>query len=593
MVRVSQVLRPQRLVWLPLVAFMLVGALAPILARYGASETNLLRALEAPSSAHWLGTDQLGRDQFSRVIFAARTSLLLVSGVISISVVFGLLIGSVTGYFGGKLDRFGRWLTDFAMSIPVLILALAILGIGGGGTRNLIFALALFGWAPYARLSRNVVVANKGLLSVDASRALGASHLRLLRQHLWPLAWRPTVVYASTDVATVVLTSATFSFLGLGVAPPTPEWGQMLVDARPYLTQAWWMVIPPGLAIGLVALAANLVAETMDAPAPSSQLWGARTTPRLAPPMMAAVHPNDMSISEEAQVVAEVSPAKISQQVPGDRKRLLFETNDLAVNLVEANRAIPVVRSVSFYLKAGETLGMVGESGSGKTISSLAPWGLVGTHARVEGSSKYQGFELVGSAVADQRALLRSEVGVVFQEAKSALHPLRTIGAQLGETLVLPNGQRPSRQVRKRKGINLLGKVGLAAPSMVWGQYPHELSGGMLQRVMIAMALANEPTLLIADEPTSSLDVTTQAVIIELLANLVAEANMAMLFISHNLPVVAMLADEVVTIADGVSSKRISTRSLLRQYLDAGLIIPPKYPRLEPASEGGSTRLVE
>ncbi|WP_371786587.1 dipeptide/oligopeptide/nickel ABC transporter permease/ATP-binding protein [Streptosporangium subroseum] len=478
------------LVALPLIVFAIAGLLAPLLSPYDPTSGDLAAGLQPPSVDHLLGTDQLGRDQLSRLLHGAQISLAVTAAVLALSLTVGVVAGAVAGYLGGRIDRVISRVIDMAISLPGMLVALAVIGVRGPGVVNLVIAMSLWAWSPYARIARAKVAGMRDSPHLDALRLLGAGPVRVIGKHLLPPALGPCLVYASTDVGAIVLGVATLSFLGLGVPPPFAEWGQMLIEGRPFLASTWWLAYPPGIAITAVVFASNLLGE------------------RLA------------GGDERPSILRWILPAR--------RDRTVCAKDDVVLRVQDLSVGYPrrVVADVSYEVRRGEVLAVVGESGSGKSTSVLAPFGLLDPTAVVTGS--------IGHT---------KRVGVVFQDNLAVFNPLRTIGSHVDEA-VRNAGRRPVRRVSEE----LLALVGLPA---VARSYPHELSGGMRQRVQIAIALAGEPELLIADEPTSALDVTVQAQLLDLLARLRDELSMAMIVVSHDLAVVSRLADNVAVMYAG------------------------------------------
>ncbi|MGH3564445.1 MAG: dipeptide/oligopeptide/nickel ABC transporter permease/ATP-binding protein [Pseudonocardia sp.] len=528
--------RPRHLLLaLPLAAFVVAGLAAPLLAPGDPIVNDLAASLQAPSWAHPLGTDQLGRDQLSRLLFGARSSLAVTAVVLAVSVSVGLLLGTVAGYVGGLVERAVSQVVDFTLTLPSLVVALAVIGVRGPGVGNLVLALALTGWAPFARIAGTRVASLRRSPHVDALRVLGAPTRRIVGRHLLPVALVPVLTYASVEVGVVVLAVATLSFLGLGISPPQPEWGQMLVDARPFLESALWLALPPGIAITAVVLSSNLIGERLadrdDRPSVLRLFAGTRGSVRDERPTRTAPR----------AAAAPSGPAAPSDAEPA----ALYRIRDLTIEF-GAHR---VLDAVGYEVRPGQTLALVGESGSGKTVSVLGPLGLLPPAATVTGTAQLGGRELIDLDEPGLRAVRGREVGVVFQDALAALNPVRTIGAQLDEA-VRNTGIAPAGRERRRS-VDLLGLAGLPEPAAVAAAYPHQLSGGMRQRALIAIALAGEPALLVADEPTSALDVTTQAQVLALLRRLRDELGMTMIIVSHDLAVVAELADTVAVMYAG------------------------------------------
>jgi peptide/nickel transport system permease protein len=235
--------------------------LAPVLAPRDPTAIDLAAALLPPSAAHPLGTDQLGRDLLSRVLWAGRTSLVASAVILTMSLLLGLLVGAVAGYVGGLADRLCVALTDAALALPTFLLALAMVGAAGPSMLTVVLALAAGGWAPYARLVRSRVLVLRASPYVEAAEALGGTRGHIVRQHIMPAVLGALGVQVSLDVGTVLLTLGGLSFLGMGVQPPDPEWGTMLVEARPFLEYAPHIMAAPGLALFLTVFGFNALGE--------------------------------------------------------------------------------------------------------------------------------------------------------------------------------------------------------------------------------------------------------------------------------------------------------------------------------------------
>jgi peptide/nickel transport system permease protein len=243
---------------------VVLAIFGPWIAPQDPAYIDLPRRLTPPSSAHWFGTDELGRDILSRIIYGARISMLVGIGVVSASLLIGLIIGSIAGYRGGKLDRFFNViLMNAFMSFPGILLAIAFVAFLGPGILNLILALSIGGWVGYARLVRAQVLAAREREYVEASRALGASDIRIVTTHIWPNIIQPVIVQAAIGMAGAVLAEATMSFLGLGVPPPTASWGSMLNDARSHLFDAPYMVMFPAAAVMSAVLSFNFIGDAL------------------------------------------------------------------------------------------------------------------------------------------------------------------------------------------------------------------------------------------------------------------------------------------------------------------------------------------
>lgn len=252
----------------PAVLFVLIGVFSPWIMTHDPAAQDYGALLQGPSGAHWLGTDYLGRDMFSRIIGGARTSLVAMAFVLVAALAIGVVIGSFAGYVGGKTELVLISVIDITLALPSLVIALALMGVFSGENFSwmsdywkMIVALTLAWWANYARMSRAVVVAELQQPYIEAARVMGASHIWIFTRHILPHVLGLVVVYASADAGALVLAIATLSFLGLGVAPPTPEWGQMLVDGMSYIEENPALVVIPGLALTAVVVSFNLLGE--------------------------------------------------------------------------------------------------------------------------------------------------------------------------------------------------------------------------------------------------------------------------------------------------------------------------------------------
>lgn len=244
-----------------LVLLSLMAILAPYLAPYSPTAQNLADRLQPPSARHWLGTDALGRDILSRIIWGSRVTLFIVGTVALISPIMGLLIGTIAGFAGGWVDQVLMRITDIFLAFPKLILALALVAALGPGIVNAVLALAITGWPPYARLARAETLAVRNADYIAAARLQGAGPFRLLVGHVWPMCISSMIVRVALDMAGIILSAAGLGFLGLGAQPPLAEWGAMISDGRTYILDHWWVAAMPGLAIFIVSLAFNFLGD--------------------------------------------------------------------------------------------------------------------------------------------------------------------------------------------------------------------------------------------------------------------------------------------------------------------------------------------
>lgn len=536
------------LVWLAAVA--VVAATGSALAPIDPLAQNLTSSLQGPSLHHLLGTDQLGRDILSRLIAGTRLTVLIAAEATGVGAVAGVCVGLFVGYAGGWWDRVIMRLVDAVMAIPGLVLALAILGVFGN---NLTVAMAGVGIAfcPFfIRLTRASV------LSVKESPYIEAAHLgdlptwRVLVNHVLPNVAAPLVAQTALVFGRTLLIAAALNFIGLGVQPPLPSWGSMIAEAAALVSRQPFLVVPPGLAIGLTVLASNLVADGLrDAiGAGDDRPGGSHTRHRGRRRLQPSVSPQ---LSRRGVASADVD----------DPAAPLLAVDDLVVAFPAPGSPCSIVDSVSFELSNREILGVVGESGSGKTMTALAILGLTPRPCQIVGGSvRFAGRELVGLSERELNRVRGKEIAMVFQEPMAALHPAIRVGHQVAEPLLHHRGL--SRSQAQAKAVELLEMAEVPDPARVAAAFPHELSGGLAQRSLIAMALACKPRLLIADEPTTALDVTVQAEILELLRRLRGELDLAVLFVTHDLRVVADICDRVLVMYAGQVVETASVQSL-------------------------------
>ncbi|MCC5967176.1 MAG: dipeptide/oligopeptide/nickel ABC transporter permease/ATP-binding protein [Natronohydrobacter sp.] len=506
---------------------VLLCLLAPIVTRTDPTATDFARMLMPPSAENWLGTDDFGRDVFARLLFGGRTSLGVAAVAVMIVMGIGVVAGIVAGYFGGAVDLVLGKLIDVLMAFPRLVLAIAVAALMGGGIASLIVAISVVAWPAYARILRafTLQVANEGY--VQAARTLGTPVWRILGGHVALNLIGPILVLAMLDLGNLILAISALSFLGLGVAPPGPEWGSMLNEGRALIEIAPWMVLAPGMAIFLVVLSANYFADiardsTEGRAVHGPRDWIAPSRP-VARPELPSPNTKEPLLSFEGVTVDVVDPRS-----PYCGRRILQE--------------------VSFWVRPRECVGLIGESGSGKSTLAMLAMGLTRPPLALTGGAVLlSGTNTAAWRWDDWRGVRGRHVGLVNQDPLSALNPVLTIGDQISEVMAahdaVPTGARAGR-LRA-----VVDDVGL--PASVVGRYPHELSGGMRQRVVIAMAIVNRPALLIADEPTTALDVSTQRRILDLIRDLGQQYGLSVLFVSHDLRVIARVADRVVILREG------------------------------------------
>ncbi len=542
-------------------AVVLAAAVATALAARriapsGVNDVDVPNALQPPGGAHWFGTDELGRDVFSRVLVAIQASLQV--AVVSVGLRIGARRAASVWWPATAAAGWTRWSmrgVDVMFAFPVLLLALAIVAVLGPGVGTTMLAIGIVYTPIFARVARAATLSVRVEPFVQVSRTMGTPHRAILSRHVLPNIAGPLIVQTSLSLAFAILSEAALSFLGLGIQPPQPSLGRMIFDSQGFVTLAWWIAVFPGAAIVVIVVALNLLGD------------GLRDV--LDPKQRTLVRNQEKPVSGPVLSVQELS-VRIG---PRD-----------------------IVRDISFDVEPKQTLGIVGESGSGKTMTALAATGLLDTPgALVSGSSTIaaQGdsprTELVGASARVLRSVHGSRVGFVFQDPGTSLNPLLTLERQITESLEAHRDL--SRRQARARATELLDAVGLPDPAARLGSYPHQLSGGQRQRVMVAIALACDPELLVADEPTTALDVTTQAQIVELIRTLQRDFGTAVVWISHDLGLIGQVADEVTVLQSGAAVEQAPIDAVFerpqhaytRQLLDARPLIGGGGPEPAPA----------
>ena len=528
---------------LVVIAVLIAGIFAPWLAPYDPLDQSLLNTLQGPSSEHWLGTDDLGRDVLSRLIFGARIVLIAVAEAMTVAVVIGVPIGLFIGYMGGWWDRIVMRIVEAIVSVPGIMVVIVIITVLGIGLTKSMIALGLLFSTAFLRLARGLVLAEREELYVRAARVVGASTGRVVWRQILPNIAPPLIVQITLTTGAVLLAEAGLSFLGLAVQPPDASWGTMLTTASRFINLHPWLALPPGIAIAMVVLAVNLLGDAIR----DSIGRGIGEIMPLRPDRASRDRP-DTAAADGSRAIEGSSALEAGRGIPSDA---VLVVSSLRVQFPSPRGArLTVVSDVSLHVRPGETLGLVGESGCGKSVTAMAVLGLVPE----PGVATADAILLAGDDVSkmSRRDLVHvrgTRAAAVFQDPTTSLNPAFRIGDQLGEVLRIKRGL--SHSAARKRAIELLELVGIPDAAARARSFPHELSGGMAQRVAIARALSCEPQLLIADEPTTALDVTVQSEILALLRELQRELGMGMLFITHDLAVVADICDRAAVMYAG------------------------------------------
>ncbi|KFE34938.1 dipeptide/oligopeptide/nickel ABC transporter permease/ATP-binding protein [Thioclava atlantica] len=529
-----------------LIVMGLVVALAlitPLLPLADPDVTNTAdRYLRPLSDGHLLGTDQLGRDLLSRLLWGTRLSLGVGAAAAIFAAVSGAAVGIVAGYFGGRTDNLLMRGVDMLMAFPYILLALAIVAALGPGLVNALIAVAVVNIPFFARNIRGITVGLAHKEFVDAAKLAGMSHARIILSEILPNVVPVIVIAMSTTIGWMILETAGLSFLGLGSQPPQADLGSMLGEARSALITNPHVSVIPGFMILVIVMSINLLGDGVRDALDPRLKSGALSRPMAATRVDRRTRPD--------------------REIPTEG---LLSLEDLHTQFHVKNRVYKAVSGVSLSVKPGECLGVIGESGSGKSVTALSIMGLVASPPGVitGGAARLEGRDMIGAPYPELRSLRGRRVAYIFQDPLATLHPLYKVGDQLIEAI---SCHRPiSKAEGRAKAIELLKSVRIPNAESRIDSYPHEMSGGMRQRVGIAMALANDPDVIIADEPTTALDVTVQAQILSLLDDLRRERGLAIVFITHDFGVVGQLCDRVAVMYAG----RIVEQGPTRPVLDA------------------------
>ena len=555
-------------------ALIVLGSiLAPFIAPYNPDALN--EAWQAPSAAHLFGTDHQGRDIFTRVLYGGQYSLFIGIASTIIALFFGAIIGSIAAVTRRAISETIMRILDIVMAVPgIAMAAVTVLVFGRALSQSgnkfglvmvIVFSIAFVYIPQLARIVRANVIAAYGEDYVRAVIVSGARAPWILIKHVMRNTAAPVLVFATVLVADAIILEASLTFIGSGLNPTmVPTWGNILSEESAHLSVLlgmWWTAVFPGAFIMLTVLCLNILSEGI-------------TDAMVAAPSTAAVAQVDKNSDREADRILLDPRRAYAEQAESLQQRLddlevvegkrhdrfvatsqeapLLEVKDLCIKF-ERHGDVNVVDHVSFKVRPGETMGLVGESGCGKSITALTIMGLIDPKAEITGEILYEGKNLLEMKPEERRALLGHEMAMIYQDALSSLNPAMLIKAQM-------------KQLTKRGGTRsaeeLLELVGLD-PKRTLESYPHELSGGQRQRVLIAMALTRDPKLIIADEPTTALDVTVQKQVINLLNELREKLGFAMIFVSHDLALVAEVAHKITVMYAGQVIEQAPTKELL------------------------------
>ncbi len=519
---------------------------APFISQFDPNSTDLAVTLLPPDSTYLFGTDSAGRDIFTRILWGSQTTLLSAVIVVITSILVGVPSGLLAGYYGGKFDGIASWISNMLQSLPAIIILLAVASAFG---TSIFIAMAVFGVliAPgFFRLTRTAVMGVRNELYVDAARVSGLSDFRIMVRHILTVVRAPIIIQSAIISGIAISIQSGLEFLGLGDASMI-SWGVMLNEGFLNIWMAPNLVLWPSLVISLTIGSFALLGNSLRDALEDTQKVTAKKT--------------------------KFKPVKGTETVVNpkilDSEGKLLSVTGLSVGYPQGDGSVNrVVENVSLSVSKGEVLGIVGESGSGKTQTAFSILGLLPENAQIpSGHIVFDGVELVsasGGKISQKRMteLRGKRIAYIPQEPMSNLDPNFRVGYQLVRPMVKILGI--SKKEAKQRVLKLLDMVGIVNPERVFKAYPHEVSGGMAQRILIAGAISCEPDLLIADEPTTALDVTVQAEVLDLLRDLQKRLGMGMVLVTHNFGVVADLADKIVVMQYGKIVESGDVRTILR-----------------------------
>ena len=524
-----------------------------------------------------MGADTLGRDLFSRIIHGSRISLTIGFIATAISLLLAIFFGGLAGYFGGKTDWAVMRLAEFLMLVPGLYLILFLRSLlsarmdTGQSYMMITLILSLVGWPGTARTLRGMTHAIKREEFIQNAQLEMIPSPVIIFRHIIPQIASLIIVSIAISVPGFIMTETTLSYLGLGIADPAVSWGSLIrrdISTIANLLAYPWFLSPVWFLLG-VTLAFNFLGDALrDYYDPYHTVFRKKNK-----------KPSDKGTTEKS-----VHPTSPVRELSGDVPSPLLELRDLKVtfSILRGRNVISVeaVRGVSFSLERGEILGIVGESGSGKSVTTQAIPGLLPHNAAVSGGIFYEGKDMLGLSARELRAYRGKKIGLIFQEPGRSYDPLQNMGSVFFETF---RNSAPliTKEEAMDKAVSLLDEVGLPNGRERLSNYPHQFSGGQLQRIGIALSLAQGCELLIADEPTTALDVTIQKQIVELLKTLRRSRKISIIFISHDIDLVADISDRILVMYGGLVMEAASSRTIVTEaahpYAKALLAASPRF----------------
>ncbi|MFG2140181.1 dipeptide/oligopeptide/nickel ABC transporter permease/ATP-binding protein [Streptomyces sp. NPDC048650] len=504
-------------------SLVVLAVIGPVVWGPAADRPDPSAVLQGPSAAHLLGTDHLGRDLLARVLAATRLSLLLALTAALLGAAVGVTLGALTAVVGARSRRLLGALITLLLAFPGLLVAIFCSVIFGAGARGAVFALAVAATPGFARIAQTLAAGVAGTDYMAAARVLGLRRHRLLTRHVLPNIAEPLMLNATISAGAMLVALSGLSFLGLGVQAPAYDWGLLLSQGLNRIYVEPLSAVAPGIAIVYAGLAFQLLGEVL-----AGGVARRAGSPRAGEP---ATRPT-----------AAKGPTADDD---------VLRVEDLEVVIPTADGVVRPVRGVTLALRRAEIVGLVGESGSGKSMTALAIADLLPERARATWRThRFLGTDAAALTRRARHRQLATGMAVIFQNPASSLNPALRIGTQVTEAVRAHRGV--TRAQAAEQAVASLQRVALPGARRLLRSRPFQLSGGQRQRVMIATALMMRPQVIIADEPTTALDVTVQRQIVELLAGIRRDAGTAVLFISHDVALVAQLCDRVLVMFGGL-----------------------------------------
>ena len=544
-----------------LILVALTAILAPLIAPHDPLE--IFTARQAPGNGFLFGTDDKGRAILSRMLYGGRYSLVIGFGATLFALFFGSIVGAIAAVARKSVSEVIMRVLDIIMSVPGIALAAVLVLILGNSVPAIIFSIGFMYTPQIARIVRANIVSEYGEDYVRAVIVSGAQAPWILIKHVLRNCIAPIMVFTVTLVADAIIFEASLTFIGAGITEPTATWGNILADARGgVLAGRWWQALFPGIAIMVTCLALNILSEGLtDAMAAKPGAMVAsddedvetrRADDILASDPVRAYAEQAESLNRRLAALREVELQRTDRHVPDLSVKPLLQVKNLSIQF-DTHGDVKVVDNVSFEVRPGQCMALVGESGCGKSITTKVIMSLTDPNETVTGEVLFGDTDLLKLTKDEHRKLLGHEIAMVYQDALSSLNPSMLISTQMKQ-LTSRGGTRSAEELLELVGLD---------PKRTLESYPHELSGGQRQRVLIAMALTRDPKLIICDEPTTALDVTVQKQVIKLLNDLQAKLGFAMIFVSHDLALVAEVASEITVMYAGQVIEQAPTTELL------------------------------